>query len=165
MIVQPAFIRVHHHVVLLRKRGKLCIGSKAVVVRRIAAHLHIVRILRRKRFFLPKIKRKRAAKGHEKHRGKDADRRKAGSVLPHAVEHARNRNEVLRPVIKSLVGPKRTEHRNAAGGEKQIRGQNDEQDQKEEDAHRRAGAFHRPCKIICSAEHRRANERHGYDKL
>ena len=156
---------MHHHVVRLCKRGKLRIRFEAIRHRKIAARLHVVRILRRKRLFLPKVKRKGAAKGHEEHRGKDADRRKARSVLPHAVEHARDRNEVLRFVIEPLVGAQCPQHRDAAGSKKQVCCEDHEQHQDEEDSHCRSGFFHRPRIIICSAEHPGADERHGDDEF
>ena len=106
-------------------------GVTAAFAVRIGAHAEIARVPG-EHFVHARVERCGGAHHHQHHGGEDADASQTRGVLLHAVDHARNRDKVLRLIIIGLVAPQQLERRDAGAGEQRVSAQDHQNHRQEE---------------------------------
>ena len=104
--------------------------------------------------------------GHDQHhRGENADRRQAGGVLLHAVDHAGDGDEVVWLVVVAAACAQHFEHRDAAGDEQQIGADDDEGDGQKEQRERLKHVLRGDGDPVAAAQAEDADQRHQPARL
>ena len=105
------------------------------------------------------IERERAAYHDHDHGAEDADVREAHGVALHAVEHARDADEVLGLVVIAPVAAQRLQNRDGDGGEEAVGADYDGEDREEIHRHGHAGIVHEHGDDVARAEEEYPHQR------
>ena len=140
----------------LAGRGQRAGGQRLV---RIEADGQLARKAGSEHVLRADIQAKHARERHQHHRGEDADDAERRAAAHHAVAHAGDGDEVVRPVVVALVLLHQAEQEDAAALKAERRAADDQQDGDEEEGERLHGVARRDGHDIARHEHRRAQQR------